>query len=108
MNEEQIKESVRTIRGGIDSLYWVLDNAHNYKSDMWIGFANAAIEDRAKALVALEELAEAARAAQGPDIPWQSTMDAARRREPPARRAERAFKKLRGVVLIPRGSSAPR
>ena len=45
------------IRGGMDSLMWLLNNAQDHDSPEWEGLVAAAREDRAKALAALDRLA---------------------------------------------------
>lgn len=49
----------QTIRGGIDSAWWLINNVQNHDMAVWETFVIAARQDRARALEALENVREA-------------------------------------------------
>lgn len=49
-----------TARGGLDSLAWLLNNAHNHDSPEWADLVDAARRDRVQAMYAIDRLLQAA------------------------------------------------
>jgi hypothetical protein len=51
------KSDAEIVRGGMDSMAWLVNNAHNHDDPEWEAWVRAAFEDREVALQALERLA---------------------------------------------------
>jgi hypothetical protein len=53
------KPDAEIVRGGMDSMAWLVNNAHNHDDPKWEAWVRAAFEDREVALQALKRLAPA-------------------------------------------------
>ena len=56
MLSTDVETDAQVVRAGMDSLAWLLNNAHNHDLPSWDGLVKAAREDRSTALAALDRI----------------------------------------------------